>query len=163
MKLIAAEDRKGGIGRDGRLLAHLPYDMKYFRETTTGGTVIMGRKTLESFPGQKPLPGRKNVVLSGTMPEREDCVVCRTVEEALRAVEDDEREKVFVIGGGQIYRQLLPYCEEALITEIDADFEADTFLPVFSSEDAWELVSAGEPIDENGVVYRFAVYRRKKA
>ena len=163
MKLIAAEDRKGGIGRDGKLLAHLPSDMKYFKNTTTGGTVIMGRRTLESFPGGRPLPARKNVVISTTLPEREDCVVCRTPEEALQAVSQDDPEKTFVIGGGQIYRALLPYCEEALITEIDAEYEADTFLPVFSEEAEWEPVSAGEPIQENGVSYRFAVYRRREA
>ncbi len=163
MKLIAAEDRKGGIGRNGGLLAHLPSDMKYFKNTTTGGTVVMGRKTLESFPGKRPLPNRKNVVISTTMPAREDCVVCRTVEEALQAVEKDDPEKTFVIGGGQIYTALLPYCEEALITEIDAEFEADTFLPVFSEDSGWELASAEDPLEENGISFRFAVYRRKNA
>lgn len=160
MKLIAAEDRNGGIGRGGKLLAHLPSDMKYFREATTGGTVIMGRKTLESFPGQKPLPNRKNIVISTTMPDREDCVVCRTVDEALKAAATDDPEKVFVIGGGQIYKELLPFCGEALITELDAVFDADTFLPVFSEESGWELISAEAPIEENGVRYRFAEYRR---
>ena len=163
MKLIAAEDRKGGIGRNGKLLAHLPSDMKFFKNTTTGGTVIMGRKTLESFPGGRPLPDRKNVVISTTLPERTDCVVCRTVAEALQAVQDDDPDRTFVIGGGEIYRQMLPYCGEVLITEIDAVFEADTFLPVFSEEANWELVSAGVPIEENGISYRFAVYRRTEA
>ena len=160
--MIAAADRRGGIGKNGGLLVSIPSDMKYFREKTTGGTVIMGRKTLESFPGGRPLPERKNVIISRTLPEREDCIICRSVEEARSATAGDDPEKVFVIGGGEIYRAMLPFCEEALITEIDADLNADTFIPVLSGDPEWERISISEPLEENGVRYAFAVYRRLK-
>ncbi len=160
MKMIAAADRRGGIGKNGKLLASLPTDMKYFRNSTMGGTVIMGRKTLESFPGGRPLPKRKNIVISGTMDEKEGCIICRTPLEAVEAAADQDQEHVFVIGGGQIYAEMLPYCSEALITEIDEEFDADTFIPVFSESPEWEKVSCSETIEENGVRYAFAVYRR---
>ena len=162
MKLIAAADRKGGIGRDGGLLASLPGDMKYFRETTAGAMVIMGRKTLESFPGGRPLKGRRNVVISRTLDPAEDAgfEVCRSPEEAAGLAAEEREREVFVIGGGEVYGKMLPYCEEAYITEIDAELEADTFIPVFSKQPGWELFSSSDVKEENGLSYRFTVYRR---
>lgn len=166
MKMIVAADRKGGIGKDGKLLAHLPGDMKYFRETTAGAAVIMGRKTLESFPGGRPLKGRRNIVISRTIgPETAETggyEVCRSAEEAAALVSDERDREVFVIGGGQIYALMLPYVDEAYITEIDADLDADTFIPVFSDEPGWELESQSERHEENGLAYVFSVYRREK-
>lgn len=162
MKLIAAQDRNGGIGKNGGLLMSLPTDMKYFRTTTTGHTVIMGRKTLESFPGGRPLPKRRNIVLSTTMSEGDGYEVCRAPEELDSMLSDEEKSDAFVIGGGQIYELLLPKVDEAYITEIDAELEADTFIPVFNGLDGWEKASESEPVEENGVTYVFAVYRRKK-
>ncbi len=162
MKLIAAQDRKGGIGLNGNLLISLPTDMKYFRTTTTGHTVIMGRKTLESFPGGKPLPKRRNIVLSTTIKDGEGYEVCRAPEQLGSMLSDEERTDAFVIGGAQIYELLLPMVDEAYITEIDAEFEADTFIPVFRDLDGWTAESVSEPVEENGVKYVFAVYRRNK-
>ncbi len=162
MKLIAAQDRNGAIGLNGDLLISLPTDMKYFRKTTTGHTVIMGRKTLESFPGGKPLPKRRNIVLSTTLEEGEGYEVCRAPEELDSMLSDEERADAFVIGGAQIYELLLPMVDEAYITEIDAGFEADTFIPVFRELEGWTAASVSEPIEENGVKYVFAVYRRNE-
>ena len=161
MKWIVACDRNGGIGKDGKLLVRLPSDMKYFREKTVGKTVIMGRATLESFPGGKPLPDRRNIVLSKRLPYSDSYEVCRSVEELLELVKEEDADGLFVIGGGQIYRLLLPYCDEALVTEIDAVFEADTTIPLLSEEPGWERTQVSDPLFENGVSYAFAVYRRK--
>lgn len=163
MKMIVAADRKGGIGKGGQLLAHLPGDMKYFRETTVGAVVIMGRKTLESFPGGRPLKGRRNLVISRTLPvgSQDGVEVCRSAEEALALVSEETGREVFVIGGGEIYDLMLPYCEEALITEIDAVMDADTYIPVFAELPDWECCSRSPEQEENGLRYTFAVYRRK--
>ena len=162
MKLIAVQDKRGGIGLKGGLLMSLPTDMKYFRTTTTGHTVIMGRKTLESFPGGRPLPKRRNIVISTTISEGEGYEICRAPEELESMLPDEEKEEAFVIGGGQIYDLMLPKVDEAYITEINAELEADTFIPVFSGLDGWEKVSVSDTVEENGVSYVFAVYRRKK-
>lgn len=162
MKLIAAQDRKGGIGLKGKLLVSLPTDMKYFRSMTTGHTVIMGRKTLESFPGGKPLPKRRNIVISTTLGEGDGYEVCRAVEDLGSMLSEEERSDAFVIGGGQIYELLLPQVDVAYITEIDAEFESDTFIPVLRGNDGWTTESVSEPIEEGGVRYVFAVYRRNK-
>ena len=163
MKMIAAADRRGGIGKNGRLLAHLPGDMKYFRETTAGAMVIMGRKTLESFPGGRPLKGRRNLVISRTLSddEMEGVEVCRSPEEAEMLASEETDREVFVIGGGKIYASMLPYCREAYITEIDAVLDADTYIPVFSELPDWECVSRSPQQEENGLKYAFTVYRRK--
>lgn len=161
MKLIAVQEKNGGIGVNGGLLMSLPTDMKYFRTVTTGHTVIMGRKTLESFPGGRPLPKRRNIVLSTTLEGGEGYEVCRSIEALDGMLSDDEKENAFIIGGGQIYELMLPLADEAYITEIDAEIEADTFIPVFSALTDWERVSVSEAVEENGVKYVFAVYRRK--
>ena len=160
MKWIVACDRRGGIGKDGKLLVRLPSDMKYFRDQTLGKTVIMGRATLESFPGGKPLPKRRNIVLSSRLPESSSYEVCRSVEQLLEMVKEENPDDLFVIGGGQIYRLLLPYCDEALITEIDEIFPSDTSVPLLSSDAEWKCVSKSSPVSENGVTYTFTVYRR---
>lgn len=163
MKMIVAADKRGGIGKNGQLLAHLPGDMKYFRETTAGAIVIMGRKTLESFPGGRPLKGRRNLVISRTLaPDAQEGVeVCRTPEEAVALASQEPDRNVFVIGGGEIYSLMLPYCKEAFITEIDAVLEADTFIPVFAELMEWECCSRSPVQEENGLQYAFAIYRRK--
>ena len=114
MNLIVAVDEKWGIGKDGGLLAHLPEDMKYFRETTRGRTVVMGRRTLESFPGGQPLKNRVNVVLTSDKNYQvKGTVVVHTIEEMVEELKKYEDEEIFVIGGESIYRQLLPYCKTA--------------------------------------------------
>jgi dihydrofolate reductase len=162
MKLIAVQERNGGIGINGGLLMSLPTDMKYFRTETMGKTVIMGRKTLESFPGGKPLPKRRNIVLSTTLKQSAGYEVCRSVDELTDLLSEEEKKEAFVIGGGQIYKLLLPLVKEAYITEIDAELDADTFIPVFKNLEEWKCVSVSDTIEENGVKYAFAVYRRNE-
>ena len=162
MKMIAVQERGGGIGRDRDLLISLPSDMKYFRSTTMGKTVIMGRKTLESFPGRKPLPKRRNIVLSRTLSGGEGFEVCRSLEQLMDMLSEEEKQEAFVIGGGEIYELLLPLTEEAYITEIDAELPADTFIPVFRELAGWTCAWRSEAVEENGVTYTFAVYRRKE-
>lgn len=162
MKWIVAADERGGIGKNGGLLVRIPSDMKYFREKTLGKTVIMGRATLETFPGGKPLPNRRNIVLSRTLTESADYEVCRSVEELLRLVASEKPDDLFVIGGGQIYDQLLPYCDEAFVTEIRGVYDADTVITLPRDLTDWEKSGESGIIEENGVSYSFAVYRRRK-
>lgn len=159
MFCIVAIDKNRGIGRSGDMLAHLPGDLKYFKEQTTGKTVIMGYNTLLSLPGSRPLPNRRNIVLCH-LPDVtvEGAEVCRTVEEVLALVKDEPSDSVAVMGGGMVYRTFLPLCDKALITEIEASWEADTFFPPL---DGFTLVSRSAPQTDDGVTYTFCVYERK--
>ena len=163
MKLIVAADRRGGIGKDGKLLVHLPGDMKYFKETTSGHTVIMGRKTFQSLPSSRPLPNRRNIIISKTLPldYREDVEVYRTPEQVVRMLSVNSDNDSFVIGGGTIYSAMLPFCDEAYVTEIDNIFDADTFVPVFSNLNNWTCTYESESYNENGISYCFKIYKRR--
>ena len=160
MKAIVHVDKKWGIGRDNSLMFRLPADMKFFRETTTGNTVVMGGNTLRSFPGGNPLKNRKNIVLSASLPPREDCVIVRTLQQFFAAVKEAEGE-VFVIGGSSIYSMLLPYCDEVLVTKVDADGGADAFFPNLDEDENFVLSECGEPVETNGYTIRFCTYKNK--
>ena len=162
MKWIVAADERGGIGKNGGLLVRIPADMKYFREKTLGKTVIMGRATLESFPGGTPLPKRRTIVLSRTLPEGDAYEVCRSIEELMELTASDNTDDLFVIGGGQIYDQLLPYCNEALVTEIRGVCDADTRITLPRDRPDWDKAAESDTIEENGVSYVFTVYRRRQ-
>ncbi len=162
MKLIAAADKNGGIGKDGKLIVYLADDMKHFRTTTMNSIVVMGRKTYESLPGREPLKGRRNIILSRNLELHSDdkFEVCHSVDELLYTLQDVE-EDIYVIGGGTIYSLLLPYCTEACITEIDSTFDADTFIPLFSELKDWELVSESVKHKQNNITYSFVTYKRR--
>lgn len=162
MDLIVAADREWGIGKDGGLLAHLPSDMKYFREHTEGKAVVMGRKTLESLPGKKGLPKRDNYVLT-TNPdfEAEGCTAVHSEEELWDVLSKYEPEDVFLIGGASLYNWFYPMCDRLYVTKMDAVLGADTFIANFDEDPDFEIVSESEPITENGITYRFAVYEKK--
>ena len=129
MKLIAAVDKNWGIGRNNRLLVNIPEDMQLFRQETNGKVVIMGRKTFESLKEKSPLYGRKNIVLTTNKSyDAKGAVVCSSVEEVLDAVKDYDDNDIYVIGGGEIYKEFLPYCDVAHITKIDYKYDADTYL-----------------------------------
>lgn len=162
MNLIVAADETWGIGKEGGLLAHLPGDMKYFRETTMGKTVVMGRKTLESFPGGRPLKNRVNIVLSKDMDYGpEGVTVFHSVEETLEALKGEKEEDVFIIGGGAVYREFLPYCTRAYVTHIYHTFEADTDFPDLDRMREWELESVTPRMEQpDGLAYEFRIYRR---
>ena len=159
MKLIAAVDSRGAIGRgDGSLLFHIPDDMARFRELTMGETVIMGRKTFESLPGGRPLAGRRNIVL--TRNEDYSCEgaeICHSVSELRELCGSIPGENI-VIGGGDIYRLLMPLCTAAYITRIDADGGGDVFMPPFG--ELWRLVKRSELREHEGISYRFEEYKR---
>ena len=158
VSLVVAYARNRVIGRDGGLPWHLPSDMKHFRELTTGGTVVMGRKTYASIPEKfRPLPGRRNMVLSRDATFRAPgAEVLPSLVAALDACGRD----CFVIGGGATYTDALPLAERVYATEVAEDVEGDTFFPALADEE-WACVSSGEPIAENGHEFRIRVYERR--
>lgn len=158
MRAIFCADEKWGIGKGNGLLFSLPKDMKFFRETTKGKVVVMGRKTLESFPGGQPLKGRVNIVLSSHEP-KEGTVGAKSLGELLPLLKKYPGDEVFVIGGESVYRALLPYCSEVYVTKVAADGKADTFVPNLDEEEAFLLAAEGEPVEDNGYTLRFCTYK----
>ena len=163
MNLIVAVDRNWGIGRDGGLLASLPSDMAYFKEHTSGKTVVMGRKTLESMPKKRGLPNRVNYVLTSQVGyEAERCIVVNSDEELMEALEQYDSSEVFIIGGSSLYNRYYKMCDKLYITRIDADLNADTFIVNIDDDEDFVVASESEPIEENGITYRFLVYENRK-
>lgn len=162
MNLIAAVDRNWGIGKNGRLLVSIPEDQRLFREETLGKVVIMGRKTLESLPGGKPLYGRTTMVLSRTPGYEVKNALCFSgVDEVLSAVSSYRQEDVFVAGGEEIYEAFLPYCHTAHITYIDYIYEADTHFPNLDQDPQWELELETEEATYFNLCYCFRKYVRR--
>lgn len=163
MNLIAAVDKNWAIGNKNGLLVSIPEDMKFFRETTSGKVVVMGKNTLESFPNAKPLKNRVNIVITSKKDYKvEGAIVVNSIEEALEEVKKYDSEQVYVIGGGSIYEQMLQYCDTAYITYIDYAYEADTFIPNLDEHNAWELVEESEEKTYFDLEYYFRVYKNKK-
>ncbi len=162
MKLIAAVDNEWNIGNKGGLLFSLPDDMKFFRTTTSGKIVVMGRKTLESFPNSKPLKNRVNIVLSRSNHDVEGAEFVTSVDELLGKLKEYDTDDVYVIGGAQIYSLLLPYCDTALITHVDTvASEADSKLPELNA-DEWKITEQSDIHENNGIKFRFTTYKRVK-
>ena len=159
MEIIVAVYDDWGIGRDGTQPIALSADRKFFRETTRGAMVIVGRRTIEDFPGKKPLPGRVNVALSRTAGEIPGFTLCRSPEEAVELAKTAER--CFVIGGGSIYAQMLPYCDAAYITKLHTTTESDTYFPNLDEMEDWYLAETLIQGQENGIAYEMLLYRRK--
>ena len=161
LSLIAAVGENWELGKDGDLLFSIKEDMQFFRRTTMDNVVIMGRKTLESFPGQKPLKNRVNIVLTRNKNYSvEGAVVVTTLDELFAELEKYGEKEHIVIGGGEIYSLLMPYCTKAYITKVDADKEADTFLPNLDDDNAWSIASESEVFDNGKVTYKFVTYKR---
>ena len=159
MELIVAVYDDWGIGKDGTQQIALAADRKFFRETTRGAMVIAGRRTIADFPGQKPLPGRVNVVLTRTKQEIPGFTVATSPEEAMELAKTVER--AMVIGGGSIYRQMLPMCDTAYITKVHCTPESDTFFPNLDADPEWELESVLQSGEEDGIAYEMCLYKRK--
>ena len=157
---IVHADKEWGIGKGNDMMFSLPKDMKFFRETTMGHTVVMGGKTLRSFPNQKPLKNRVNIVLSRGQ-VRDDCVIVRSYDELKAEMKARENEEIFIIGGGEIYRELLPYCHGAYVTKVDAVGGAEVFFPNLDENKDFLCVEESEPIDDNGYTIRFTKYENK--
>ncbi len=160
MDLIVAADKNWAIGKGGDLIYSIPEDMKFFRRTSLGKTVVMGRKTLESFPGGKPLPKRVNVVLSSNPDYApEGTVAVHSYAELFAEIAKYPEDEVLLIGGGRLYTDLAKYCRRAYITLIDAETEGvDTFIPNFDSLEGWSIESISEPLEDAGYTFRFATY-----
>ena len=157
MNLIAAVDQNWAIGKGGNLLCRIPADLRRFQELTTGHAVILGRKTLETFPGGRPLMNRRNMILSRNpafAPDRAE--VFRDVDSLLRAAPAD----AFVIGGESVYRALLPRCTRAHLTKVEGAFPADAFFPDLDADPAWAVTEEGEALEHQGLAFRYVTYER---
>ena len=159
MELIVAVYDDWGIGRDGTQPIALSADRKFFRETTRGAMVIVGRRTIADFPGQKPLPGRVNVALTRQNVEIPGFTVVNSPEEAAKLANTAER--AMVIGGGSIYKQMLPMCDTAYITKVHVTPDSDTYFPNLDEAADWELREVLQSGEEDGIAYEMCLYKRK--
>ena len=161
MNLIVAVDKNWAIGNQNRLLVSIPADMKFFRETTMNKVVVLGRKTLESFPNGLPLKKRTNIVITRDKNYQvKDAIVVHSVEEALKELEKYSEEEIYVIGGESIYRQMLPYCKVAHVTKVNHAYEADTYFPNLDEKDEWVVTGVSEEQTFFDLEYEFVRYER---
>ena len=159
MELIVAVYDDWGIGCNDTQPIALSADRKFFRETTRGAAVIVGRRTVEDFPGQKPLPGRENIMLTRTKRAYPGFTMAASPEDAARLAQNAER--AMVIGGGSIYRQMLPMCDTAYVTKVHTTVESDTFFPNLDEDENWVLAEVLQSGEENGIAYEMCLYKRK--
>lgn len=163
MNIIVAADQNWAIGKDNKLLISIPADMKFFRTTTTGKVVVMGRKTLESFPGGQPLKKRTNIVLTRDKNYKvKDAIVVHSIEEVLEELKKYDSEDVYVIGGDSIYSQMLPYCDTAHVTKIDFAYEADSYFPNLDEMPEWKVTAESDEQTYFDLEYSFMKYERIK-
>ena len=159
MDAIVAVYDDWGIGKDGAQPIALSTDRKFFRETTRGAMVIVGRRTIDDFPGKKPLPGRVNVALTRNNTEIPGFTLCHSPEEAAELAKT--AEKAFVIGGGTVYRQMLAFCDRAYVTKVHVTPESDTFFSNLDEDEDWKLSEILQSGEENGIAYEMCLYTRK--
>ena len=163
MNLIVAVDNNWAIGNKNELLIRIPNDHKHFREETTGKVVVLGRKTLETFPQGLPLKNRTNIILSRDENYKvKDAIVVHSVEELLEELKNYPDEDIYIIGGESIYRQMLPYCNVAHVTKIDHEYEADTYFPNLDKDEDWEITADSDEQTYFDIAYEFLKYERKK-
>lgn len=162
MNIIVAVDNNWAIGNRNQLLVRIPNDHKHFREETTGKVVVLGRKTLETFPQGMPLKNRTNIILS-TDPKYQvkDAVIVHSIAELMEELKKYNDEDVYVIGGESIYRQLLPYCKVAHVTKIDHEYEADSYFPNLDRDEEWQITADSEEQTYFDIPYQFLKYERK--
>ena len=162
MKAILAADKNWGIGYNNRLLVSIPSDMKFFRQTTTGKVVVMGRKTLESFPNGMPLKNRTNIVLTGNQNYQvKDAVIVHSEDELMEELKKYNTDDIYVIGGESVYHMMLPYCDTVYVTKIDRAFQADTFFPNLDEMDEWEMTEESEEQTCFDLEFCFTKYERR--
>ena len=163
MIAVLSADKNWAIGYKGDLLVKIPNDMKMFRTLTTGNVIVMGRKTLESFPNAQPLPNRVNIVMTQNHDyQAKGCVIVHSTEELLEELKNYPDKQIYVVGGESIYRELLPYCEEAYVTRIDYEYQADRYFPNLDEMEDWEMYEEGEEETFFSIEYYFNKYRRVK-
>lgn len=162
MNLIVAVDENWGIGNKNELLVRIPADMKFFRQETTGKVVVLGRKTLETFPQGLPLKNRTNIILSSNPSYQvKDAVVVHSVEELLEELKKYDEEDIYIIGGESVYKQMLPYCKVAHVTKIDHAYEADAHFPNLDEDADWEITADSDEQTYFDITYHFLKYERK--
>lgn len=163
MNVIAAVDNNWAIGYQGSLLVRIPSDQKMFREMTEGKVIVMGRKTLETFPQKQPLKNRVNIVLSGDKGYTvKDAVVVHSIKELMDELKKYDDNDIFVVGGASVYEQMLPYCDTAHITKIDYAYQADAHFPNLDVMPEWELTADSDEQTYFDLEYYFLKYQRKK-
>ena len=162
MNLIANVDENWAIGKNNQLLVKIPADMKFFRETTTGKVVVMGRKTLESFPNGQPLKNRTNIVLTKDRNYRvKDAIVVYSMDELHEELAKYDSEDIFIIGGESIYRQLVDECNVAHITKVDYAYDADAYFPNLDKKPEWQITQDSEEQTYFDLIYHFYKYEKK--
>ncbi|MGN0168821.1 MAG: dihydrofolate reductase [Acetatifactor sp.] len=162
MNMIVAVDEHWAIGYKNSLLVSIPNDQKHFREETTGKVVVLGRKTLQTLPQGQPLKNRTNIILSGNKNYHvKDAMVVHSVEELLEELKQYSSEEIYIIGGGSIYRQLLPYCDTVHVTKIEHTYEADTYFPNLDEDPEWEITADSDEQTYFDLAYTFVKYERK--
>lgn len=163
MNVIVAVDSHWGIGNKGELLVRIPNDHKFFREETTGKVVVLGRKTLETFPQGLPLKNRTNIILSSNQDYQvRDAVVVHNLEELMEELKKYRSEDIYIVGGDSVYRQLLPYRDVAHVTRIDHRYEADAFFPDLDGMEEWKITADSEEQTYFDIAYQFVKYERVK-
>lgn len=163
MNIIVAADSNWGIGKNNQLLVSIPADMKMFRQETIGKVVVMGRKTLESFPNGLPLKNRTNIVLTGNKNYKANgAIIVHTIEELLEEIKKYPSDEVYCIGGDSVYKQLLPYCDTAHVTKIDFAYEADSHFPNLDEMPEWKITAESEEQTYFDLEYTFVKYERVK-
>ena len=163
MNMIVAVDKNWAIGCNNRLLVSIPADMKMFRQETTGKVVVLGRKTLETFPNGLPLKNRVNIIISRNKDYQvKGATVVHSVEEALEEIKKYPKDQVYCIGGDSIYKQFLPYCDVAHVTKIDFAYEADRYFPNLDEMPEWKITGASEEQTYFDLEYQFVRYERVK-
>lgn len=161
MNLIVAVDKNWGIGKNNKLLVSIPSDMKFFRNETNGKVVVMGRKTLESFPNGMPLKNRTNIVLTRDQNYQvKDTIVVHDIPELLEELKKYPDDQIYVIGGGKVYEELIPYCNVAHVTKIDFAFEADTYFPDLDKMEEWQITATSDEQTYFDLEYSFVKYER---
>ena len=162
MNIIVAADENWAIGNKDKLLVSIPNDQKHFREETTGKVVVLGRKTLQTFPQGQPLKNRTNIILSRDKSYKvKDATVVHSLEELLEELKKYDTEDVYIIGGESIYKQMLPYCDVAHVTKIDHKYEADTYFPNLDADPEWEITADSDEQTYFDLAYTFLKYQRK--
>lgn len=163
MKAIVAVDKNWAIGYQNKLLVSIPADMRFFKQETTGKVVVMGKRTLESFPGGRPLKNRINICLTRDKNFTDpDAIIVHSIDEVLEKVKEYNTDDVYVIGGESIYRQLLPYCSMVHVTKIDYAYQADSYFPDLDGMNEWEITGESDENTYYDLEYSFVRYERVK-
>lgn len=163
MKLIVAVDKNWGIGHKGKLLVRIPSDLKRFRKLTLGKVVVLGRKTLETFPQKQPLDNRVNIILTGDKDYKvKNAVVVNSIDELNNELKKYNSDDIFIIGGQSVYEQMLDYCDEAFVTYLDYAYDSDVYFPNLDQNEKWQLMETGEEQTFFDVIFRYKRYEKKQ-